>query len=58
MQNIWCFDAMQNQIHNGDDIGQRFFLFAVKRFGLEDVELASAQLSSNQILIGFTQEAS
>jgi hypothetical protein len=49
-------DAMQNQVHDADDIGQALFLFAGKGAGLQVFELLGGELAPAQVLVALAQK--
>ena len=50
VDDVWRFDAMQDHIHNADDVGQRLLFLAVERAGLEETILRDGAIG-----IGFLQ---
>jgi hypothetical protein len=66
VNDIGRFDAMQDQVHDGDDIGEAFLFLAVEGSGLQGFELAGGQFTGlfiflatpmPEIIIGFAQKA-
>ena len=58
MHNIRRVDAVQNQIHDPDDVGQRFFLFAKEGVLMESCELRGREFlgAVAEVDVGLTQE--
>ena len=44
MLNVGGFDAMQDHVHDADDICQRFLFFAVKGAGLQGFHIAGGEV--------------
>ncbi len=53
------FDAMQDHVHDRDDVGQRFLFFAVEGLFLQRLVLRGRPfgMSLLEVVIGFAQEA-
>ncbi len=57
MDDVGRIDAMQNHVHDGNDIGQALLLLAVKGLGLQGFQLAGGQIAFAQVIVRFTQKA-
>ena len=58
MHNVWCFNTMQNHVHDADDVGQPFLFLAVEGAFLKRLHVSCRQvLPCLQILIGFGKKA-
>ncbi len=59
VDDVGRFDAVQDEVHDGDNVGQRLFFFSVERGFLEDTLLLSAAVGflGTQVIDGLTQKA-
>ena len=58
MDDVGRLDAMQDHVHDGDDVGERLLFLAVEGAGLQRLELLDGQfLVALHKVVGLAQEA-
>ena len=57
MDQVRGFNAVQDHVHDPDDVGEAFLFLPVEGLGLQSLVFGSRQLVGAQIVVGFTKEA-
>ena len=57
MDDVRSLNAMQDHVHDRDDVGERLLFFAIERLGLQRVELTGAEVAFAQVVIALTEKS-